>query len=441
MTASLLYGAIARSMASRYAVYAANLLSMMILARTFTPETFGLVASVSVIYLFFQVVAEGGFGPAIINLGSLSHSARDGIFGFTLALGLLLALTVQLLSGPVADFYQTAEVTAIFPYVALAVLLVSASVIPTSFLLRDQRFRSLAKAGVSAEIVSTAAVLASSAWLAPLHALALKLPVSAAVNFVLAYKFSAATEFGRPNVGFNFSAVRPLFSFASYQLGANTVSFVGRNLDNVLVARTLGASALGIYDKAYQLMRYPLLLLTFAMTPAIQPVVRQLAHDPRKVEQIHREFAFRLSVAGGAAALGVFLLAPIGVQFVLGAQWGGAVPILQILAIGIPAQVVHSTNGSFFQAMSRPRLLLGTGVASGFVTTFAIVLGLRQSDLPALCWALVAAFHVNFLVVYTSMYLAVFKCSPGRFFLQMVPAVVIVVGMTSALLTGWAGEL
>ena len=49
-----LYRAIGKSMLGRYAVYAANLLSMMLLARLFTPELFGTVASILVFYFFFN---------------------------------------------------------------------------------------------------------------------------------------------------------------------------------------------------------------------------------------------------------------------------------------------------------------------------------------------------------------------------------------------------
>ena len=47
----------------------------------------------------------------------------------------------------------------------------------------------------------------------------------------------------------------------------------------------MGAGMLGVYDKSYQLMKYPLMLLTFAMTPAIQPVIRRHADDQKKLKK------------------------------------------------------------------------------------------------------------------------------------------------------------
>src|SRR5690606_11592019 len=132
--------------------------------------------------------------------------------------------------------------------------------------------------------------VAMAQWTDPLHALAARGMFAAVVNFAVLYYYSGTTEFGRPKWGNRFSAIKPLWSFSAYQLGFNFINYFSRNLDNILVGKYLGATSLGVYDKAYQLMRYPLMLLTFSMTPAIQPVVRKYAGDIAMVEAIHRDF-------------------------------------------------------------------------------------------------------------------------------------------------------
>lgn len=87
-----LYRSIGKSIVGRYAVYAVNLLSMMLLARIFTPQIFGTVASIGVFYLFFQVMSEAGLGPAIINIDKLDKENRNGLFGLTLTVVTLLGV-------------------------------------------------------------------------------------------------------------------------------------------------------------------------------------------------------------------------------------------------------------------------------------------------------------------------------------------------------------
>ena len=425
----MLYSAIGKSMLGRYAVHGASLLSMMILARLFTPELFGTVASINVFFVFFQMMAEAGLGPAIINLRKLEAADRNGLFGLTLVVGFCLSVVFYLSAPLFLAFYNLPRIDEVVPYIAVSLLFSSASIVPSALLLRGQAFFRLANAGFAAVVVSTIASVLLMQWLDPLHALAAKSAFNAATNFLFIYYFSNNTEFGRPKWGSKFLAIKPLFSFSAYQFGFNLINYFSRNLDNLLVGKYLGATSLGVYDKAYQLMSYPLMLLTFAMTPAIQPVVRQYAGDKEKIELVHRDFTFKLSLVGAVAGLGVFFLSEIIVQFMLGNQWKGVIPIIQVLAIAIPVQTVLSTSGSFFQAMNRTDLLFLSGFLSAIIMVSAIIFGIYKRDMIVLSWALVVAFHINFFQAYYIMYSRVFCRNPLKYFIRMIPAAIIVLMM------------
>lgn len=408
-------------MLGKYSVYLANLVSLMILARLFTPETFGVVASIAVFFLFFQLMAEAGLGPAIINQDKLSPNERDGIFGLTLVLGLLLGATFFLLAPLFERFYGIPGVSTVVPYVAVALFFFAMSIVPNAVLLRQQAFYKIAIAGFLAEVVSTMGVIALSFWIDPLNALAAKGAISAVTMAITVWIFSASTELGQPTPGKNFAAVKPLLNFSGYQFGFNFINYFSRNLDNILVGKYMGATALGPYDKAYQLMRYPLMLLTFAMTPAVQPVIRKFAGEPTKVEEIHRDFIFKLSLLGVVVSALMFFLAEWIVLILLGEQWESVIPIIQILSLAIPVQVVLSTIGSFFQAMGRTDLLFVSGVLSATVMVAAIMVGIWKRDLEILCWLLVAAFHINFVQAYFYLYRNVFKKPLINFFVAILP--------------------
>lgn len=418
-------------MLGRYAVYAVNLLSMMLLARTFTPETFGTVAAIMVFFVFFQLFAEVGLGPAIINLKQLVAEDRDGLFGLSLMIGLLLALVFAALAPLFLAIYQLPRVDEVVPYIAVSLLFFAASVVPNALLLREQAFFRIANGGMAAEVLSTTVTLSLAKIIDPLHALAAKGAFSAATLFTVTWYFSANTQFGRPKVGGKFSAIKPLLSFSGYQFGFNFINYFSRNLDNILVGKYMGATALGNYDKAYQLMRYPLMLLTFAMTPAIQPVISQHADNLQKVEEIHSDFTFKLSLVGAAAGLAMYLLAEWIILIVLGKQWLDVMPIVRILAIAIPVQVVLSTSGSFFLAINRADMLLLSGTLSAIVMVAAIITGIVARNVELVCWCLIAAFHINFVQAYYYMYRKIFNVSLSRYLVRMLPAAAVVLFMIS----------
>lgn len=425
-----LYRAIGRSMLGRYAVYATNLVSLSVLARIFAPQDFGTVAAIAVFVVFFQLMAEAGLGPAIINLNQLSHEDRNGLFTLTVLVGFGLSAIFLALAPVFLAFYELPRVDEVVPFVALSLLFYAGSIVPNAFLLRGQAFFRIAHAGLAGEIVSTVTAVVLSMIIDPLHALASKAAVSAGISFAVIFAAAAKTEFGRPALGTRISAIKPLLGFSSYQFGFNFINYFSRNLDNILVGKYLGAASLGIYDKAYQLMRYPLMLLTFAMTPAIQPVIRQYAGDAKKVEAIHRDFTFKLSLIGGAAGLTMYILADPIVRVLLGNQWEEVIPLIRILAIAVPVQVVLSTSGSFFQAMNRADLLFLSGSLSACVMVAAIVWGILRRDILVLSWGLVVAFHISFFQAHYILYRKVFKESLGPFLLRMIPAGGLVVALS-----------
>lgn len=421
-----LYKAIAKSMLSRYSVYLVNLISMAVLARLFTPKQFGVIGAVSIVSTFLQMFIESGLGPAIINQKELSHEDRDGIFTLTLVLGSCASLLLLLLANPIESFYRIEGVSLVTRYAALSALPSGALIYVIATLNRDRNFFRIAQAGLIAELSSLTIVVSLFQFVSPLHALASRIVAIPTINFLILYFFSKETEFGQPKLGTKFSAVKPLLSFSLFQFGFNFINFFSRNLDNILVGRYLGAVSLGIYDKAYALMRYPLMLLTFSMTPAIQPVMRQYAHDPIKAEKIHSTFVFKLSFVGIAAGLIVLVLSKWIVLVLLGNQWIEVIPIINVLALSIPIQIVLSTSGSFFQAMNRPDILFLSGLLSAIFMVIAIIYGvIIQHNMILLSWNLLLAFSINFFQAYYFLYKYCFQKNVIFFFRKMIIPIVL----------------
>lgn len=416
-----LYSAVARSMAGRYSVYVCNLVSLMILARMFSPNVYGVIASVFVVYIFFKLFSEAGLGPAVINLDSFDSKERDGVFSVTLLLGIVLGTTFLAMSDVIVAFYNEDAIGKVIPYLSVAIFLFSVSILPNALLLRQQSHFRIANAGVAAEVLSTITTVILFSYTSEISALASKYAVSSLVNFVCLYYFSAQNEFGRPRIGSKLSAIKPLLGFSLYQFSFNFINFFSRNLDSLLIGKYLGPFYLGIYDKSYQLMRYPLMLLTFSMAPAIQPYLRKHKADIAKVESIHRDFTFKLSLLGILVSVGIFTFSDLIVTILLGDDWQSVSPILAILAISIPAQVVSSTSGGFFQALNRVKLLFVSGLLSSFTMISAIVYGVYLESLNAICEMLVIAIYINFFQVYIILYLCVFKESLGKFLFKMLP--------------------
>ena len=420
---SLLH-AVLKSLSGRYLVYITQLISMMVLARIFSPEQMGIFAVIQVFATFFLLFSEMGLAPAIINQERLDRRDRDGIFSFTLWVGLAIFLIFLLFSPLIASFYQRDIYLFLCLPVAVSVIFSALTIVPIASLQKDKRFITLGKCDGLAELFSLGAVVLASLWLDLLWALAIKPLVVAAVRFFLCWLASADTSNGRASFGRHLAAVKPLLGFSAYQLAFNILNYFSRNLDNMLVGKYLSMQNLGVYDQAYRIMRYPLLLFTFALTPAIQPVLTTLKEDKRKFEHLHHKFVIYLAMLGTVGGIAVYLFSPLIVDIILGQKWQDVVPVLQVLALSIPIQTVLSTSGGFYQAAGRTDLLFKCGVFSSITAVSAIIYGIWQGELLAICWALLISFSVNFFQCYYLMAKHIFPGGYVRFIARILPCII-----------------
>jgi PST family polysaccharide transporter len=395
-----LTAALGKSITGRYIFYATQLISMMYMARLFTPEEFGLYAAIQVFAIFFLLFSEVGLVPALINEKTVKPAMRDGIFTITAGLGLAVGIVFVAFSPILSWFYDNKIYLLLSIPVSISIFFNTICIVPLASLQKEKRFISIARTDCIAELASLIIVVLLTSVIEPILVLAIKPLSTSIMRFSLLLLSSRHTQIGRPYFGKEIGAIKKLLSFTSYQAGFNFLNYFSRNLDNILVGKYFGAVSLGVYDKAYQLMRYPLLLLTFAMSPAIQPVLTEIKHDKIEFERLHNKFVKYICYLGLIAGVSIYFFSELIVLIILGEQWDKVIPLLKILSLTVPIQVVLSSSGGFFQAAGRVDLMFKCGVFSAFVNVLFISIGISNGDIITLCWLLVLSFNINFLQCY-----------------------------------------
>ena len=407
---------ILHSMTGRYLVYSVQLISMMVLARVFTPETFGLFAVIQVFSFFFALISEMGFGPALVNEKSISNDMRDGIYSFTWILGVSISIIFFVASPLISWFYDNEIYNILVIPVAISIIFNTAIIVPLASYHRESKFIAIARYEAFAEIISIILVLISLNFLDPIWSLSLKPLTISFFKFLFILFGSKQTEVGKPSFGKKIGYIKTILAFSKYQGAFNFLNYFSRNLDNILVGKFFGTVSLGIYDKAYQLMKYPLMLLTFAMSPAIQPVMKEVKGNALEFERLHNKFTLYMSIVGFFAGFSVCFFSEFIVLILLGDQWLDVIPLLQILSISIPVQIVMSSSGGFYQAAGRADLLFLCGAFSFIINVIAISFGIYLSNLEMLCWLLLLAFLISFMQCYWVMFTRVMLTSYLSYF-------------------------
>jgi PST family polysaccharide transporter len=158
-----------------------------------------------------------------------------------------------------------------------------------------------------------------------------------------------------------------LFNFAQY---------VTMTFDNILVAATFGAGALGLYDKAYKAVSQPLnQLLGPATRIAIRVLVRFLG-EPDSYRSAYTSMLQSLLVLATPGILFVLIMAEPLMFLLLGPRWLGVAPIISWFCLGGLASTLSYSAGWLFISQGRADRQLRYGAATSVLSAVCFAAGL-----------------------------------------------------------------
>ena len=329
------------------AQYLVQFAAIAILARLLTPADFGVVASSMAIIGFAAIFSELGVGPALVQKADIDAVDVGTSNVLSLLAGVALAATAILLAEPLARVLRIPELRDVLVWLSPALVFSSAGVVATCMLQRDLRFRAIAIVNLLSYAIAYLGVAVPMALLGHgVWSLVFAHLVQTALTAALSWRLAPHAWHLRGS----FVAARRLLRFgAGYSLGriANVVAMQG---DNLLVGRLLGASALGYYSRAYQLMVMPAMLIGGVIDRVLFPTMAGLRHDRALVA---RTFARSIAVAAMLAfplSGMMVVLADEIILVVFGPQWLPSVPAFQMLAACLYFRLSYKLSDSLAHA-------------------------------------------------------------------------------------------
>lgn len=158
----------------------------------------------------------------------------------------------------------------------------------------------------------------------------------------------------RPTFSFDKRAARELFAYGKHILGASIVAFIITNIDDAIIGKMLGMSALGFYTIAYTISNLPATQITHLVSRVAFPTYSKLQDDRDALKHAYLKTLKYVSMLSIPAAFGIFMIAPDFVSVVLGEKWMPAVVPIQILSIFGLSRSIVANNGSLRNSLGRP---------------------------------------------------------------------------------------
>jgi PST family polysaccharide transporter len=181
----------------------------------------------------------------------------------------------------------------------------------------------------------------------------------------------------RPRLEFHWSQFRELFRFSRNLYGDNFVRYFNTNTDFLLTGRLLGASALGVYQLAYNLPHIVLTHFSETISEVLFPIYCKVQDDHARFRRGFTSTVMLISLVTFPCMAGLAVVAPEFVRAVYGSKWELAIAPMQILCLAAAANSIFNPLGSLFHSKGRPDIGLKWSLVMLPTTVLAVVLAAR----------------------------------------------------------------
>jgi polysaccharide transporter, PST family len=243
--------------------------------------------------------------------------------------------------------------------------------------------------GVAASIVT--AWLTSSYWSLFIGGL-----VSTLVSFVCSW-YMSSFRFARPSFEGKFHEI---VKFGSGVAGFNILNYFARNADNLLIGRYYGSEQLGLYDRAYRLLLFPITQIQLPVGRVVYPILCRLQSEPERYRKAYAESVSLLMMATQPGMIFAIVFSESVFSILLGPQWTPAIPIFRLLGIAGLPQFMTFTAGWLLLSQGRGGDYFKMGFFISVATVASFVAGLPWGPV-----GVAAAYAVtNYVILIPGMF-------------------------------------
>lgn len=368
------------------ASFAIQVASLLVLSRLLSPSDFGVVAMVAIFVALGNLLRDFGLPLAGLQEESLTRQQASNLFWMSATIAAVCSILLVVSTPALVTLFHEPRLTLIVPSLAIAVFLGGLSSQLQVHLARRMQFGALVASDVIAQLVALAVAIAFA--VAGTGYWALVAQSLTAALLTLLYRWIASRWMPvAPRRGHD--SLRLFRTGATYGI-TQTLTFAQANIGTLLIGAQLGATQLGYYNRAYQLLTAP---AGRFLDPLTQVVVTTL-NRAKSTQRDPYTLLYKIQFGVGTLIVWMFAVtagtAPALIPLILGNQWLPAVPIFQVLAVGGAVMVFNHVSYWAFIVKEKPFALLSYTFVSKPLAITSIYVG-SHFGLIGVAWGYTAA--------------------------------------------------
>jgi PST family polysaccharide transporter len=373
--------------------------SVVILSRLLPPSDFGILAMAGPVYAFVTLFLDLGLNQATVQKTSLTHEEANAFFWINVGVGAALTVMLAALSPLAGWYYGDERVTSLTAAMAVLVMISAFGNQHAAILLRRMAFRASSLIDIAGTLGSLLVSVGFALVLKTYWALYFGM-VAAVIIPVIGAWIAARWKPTAPRFP---SHIAGSMKFGVGITSFNITNFFARNMDNILIGRYYGGFTLGLYDRAYKLLLFPLQRIVYPVSGIMIPVLSRMLEEPEKYRQMFLKILGQLILITWPGILWAILFSHELITTLLGDKWKDTVDIFRPLAVAALIQMVNSPSGPLYISQGRSGDYARWGIVSGVTSVLSFVIGLPFGAVGvAIAYAISEYVRTPFLWLYAT---------------------------------------
>ncbi|MBR9832570.1 lipopolysaccharide biosynthesis protein [bacterium] len=371
-----------------------NLIISIVLARILGPEVYGLIAMITVFTGLAGLFLDFGFGNALIYKKKVSNLDWSSVFWLNLVLGLTIFLIFCFASKSIASFYSEPILINLTMVIGVNYILNSFSITQNAKLKKEIKIKEIAIVTIGSILISGSigVCLAMNGY--GVWSLVAQRIFMSFFNMIGLFLFLRWI----PLFQFSFNSIKSIFSYSIYQFSGGVLSYGSRNVDNLLIGKYLNSEELGLYNRAYSFLMFPINAISSIITTVLFPSFVKINEDIEKLKRNYYEIS-KLVFYIVLPLMSLFYLCAREITLlVFGPNWEGIVWILKLFSLLGVYQAVIRLNGPLYTSLNKMKLNFRLSVFSEITNILAIVIGINWG-IEGVIWGIYVATIINFFPI------------------------------------------
>lgn len=368
----------------------------IILARLLSPEEYGLIGVLSIFIAIFNAIVDSGFSNALIRKQDATDTDYSTVFYTNLVLSVVLAATLFCFAKHIAVFFERPELMSLTQVMSSVVVINALAIVQRVQTTKAIDFKTQTKITFISSIGSGAIGIAMAYMGYGVWALVGQ-QIS---NQLLSTIFFWIYNRWMPKLIFSWASFKEMWTFGSKLLASGLIDTTWKEIYQVVIGKFYSPNSLGLYSRAKHFADLCSSNLTSVVQRVSYPVLSSIQDEKERLKLAYQRVIKTTMLLTFVLMLGLAACAESMIYVLIGEQWMGCVPMLQIICTYSMLYPLHSLNLNMLQVQGRSNLFLKLEIIKKIIGIAPILLGIFVN----IYWMLSGTFVIGVISYYLNAY-------------------------------------